>query len=141
MTALSAHFTLAELTVTETGLPNRPDATIAARLKITAEGMERVRAVLGGKPIRINSGYRSPAVNRKVKGSPTSGHMLGWCADFVCPAFGAPIDICRALVAAGIRFDQLIEEGTWVHISFDPRMRGQVKTKRPGQPYRAGLRG
>jgi len=68
----------------------------------------------------------------------TSAHVLGFACDFICPAFGTPLEICKAIEASGIRFDQLIEEGTWVHLSIDPRMRQQVLTMRNGK-YSTGL--
>jgi hypothetical protein len=43
-----------------------------------------------------------------------------------------PLDIFRVIVAAGVKFDQLIEEGAWAHVSFDSRMRGGVLTMRNG---------
>jgi hypothetical protein len=137
MTNLTEHFTLAELTVTSSGLPNQPNATQLANLTIAAKGMERVRSALG-KPVRVNSGFRSAAVNRAVGGVSTSAHALGYAVDFICPAFGNPLAICKAIIAAGIKFDQLIEEGSWVHCSFDPRMRQQVLTMRNGK-YTSGL--
>lgn len=139
---LSANFHLDEFVTSQTaarrGIDNTPSPEVIKRLRNTAKGLERVRAVLG-KPILISSGYRSPALNKAVGGSATSDHMNGDAADFISPGFGAPIAICRAIVAAGIKFDQLIEEGTWVHISFGPRMRGQILTMRNGK-YTAGLR-
>ncbi|WP_300573628.1 D-Ala-D-Ala carboxypeptidase family metallohydrolase [Phenylobacterium sp.] len=139
---LSANFHRDEFITSQTaarrGIDNTPPAPVLARLKNTAKGLEKVRAVIG-KPILISSGYRSPALNKAVGGSATSDHMNGDAADFISPGFGTPIAICRAIVAAGIKFDQLIEEGTWVHISFGPRMRGQILTMRNGK-YTAGLR-
>jgi zinc D-Ala-D-Ala carboxypeptidase len=140
VTRLTPHFTLAELTVTRTGLNNTPTPAARANLQLLAERLERVRSMLQA-PMTINSAYRSPAVNKAVGGAPTSGHKLGYAADFVCPAFGTPLEICRFLASSALDFDQLIEEGTWVHISFDPRRRRQVLTKRPGQDYRLGLGG
>ncbi|KKI20456.1 D-Ala-D-Ala carboxypeptidase family metallohydrolase [Sphingomonas sp. Ag1] len=137
MTNLSPHFTLSEMTVTSTGLNNQPTPAHLANLKVAAAGMEKVRAALG-KPILVNSAYRSAAVNRKVGGVPTSAHCQGYAVDFRVKGM-TPLEICRALVAAGIKFDQLIEEGTWTHISFAPAMRGQVLTMRNGK-YSAGLR-
>jgi zinc D-Ala-D-Ala carboxypeptidase len=137
MTNLSPHFTLSEMTVTSTGLNNQPTPAHLANLKVAAAGMEKVRAALG-KPILVNSAYRSAAVNRKVGGVPASAHCQGYAVDFRVSGM-TPLEICRALVKAGIKFDQLIEEGTWTHISFDPRMRGQVLTMRNGK-YFAGLR-
>ncbi|PZU12103.1 MAG: peptidase M15 [Sphingobium sp.] len=139
MTNLTPHFTLAEMTVTTTGLANTPNKQQLANLTATAQAMEAVRAVLS-KPIRVTSGFRSAAVNRAVGGKPTSAHALGYAVDFVCPGFGDPMTICKALVAAGIKFDQLImEKNSWVHISFDPRMRGQVLSMWNGN-YTSGLR-
>lgn len=137
MTNLSPHFTLSEMTVTSTGLNNQPTLAHLANLKVAAAGMEKVRAALG-KPILVNSAYRSAAVNRKVGGVPTSAHCQGYAVDFRVSGM-TPLEICRALVKAGVKFDQLIEEGAWTHVSFDPRMRGQVLTMRNGK-YTAGLR-
>jgi hypothetical protein len=138
---LSPHFHLDEFTDSQTaqrrGLDNTPPPEVVERLKVTAEGLERVRALLG-KPILISSGYRSPAVNRAVGGASKSAHVLGYAADFISPGYGKPLAICRAIVGSDIDFDQIIEEGTWVHISFDPRMRREVLTKTKGG-YKAGL--
>jgi hypothetical protein len=138
MTHLSAHFTLSELTVTDTDEDNTPSSIALKRLTGTARHMEAVRALLK-KPIIVNSGYRSPAVNKAVGGSPTSAHALGYAVDFVCSDFGDPMAICRAIVASDIAFDQLIlERNLWVHISFDPRMRHQMLSYVRGK-YVAGL--
>jgi hypothetical protein len=140
---LSPHFSLAELTISQTasrnGLSNTPPAPILANMRIMAAGMEDVRALLG-VPIHVNSGYRAPAVNAAVGGSVTSAHCKGWACDFIAPAFGAPLDICKRIVASPIVFDQIIEEGTWVHLSFDPRARRQVLTKARGGGYTSGLK-
>lgn len=126
------------MTVTVTGLANNPNATQLAHLTKTAQSMEAVRKLLG-QPISINSGFRSAAVNRAVGGSPTSAHALGYAVDFVCPAFGDPLAICKAIAASGIKFDQLIlEKNRWVHISFDPRLRQQVMSWHGGK-YVSGL--
>lgn len=132
---LSAHFTLDEFLASSTalrkGLSNAPDAkSLQALRTCTAPGMERIRSCLG-VPIFITSGYRSPAVNRAVGGSSTSQHTRGEAVDFKAPAFGTPLEIARKLVACRdqIGFDQLIQEGAWVHISFVPSApRGQVLT-------------
>lgn len=130
---MSAHFTLAEMTVSANaqrlGLDNTPPPDIIARLKVVAAQMERVREALGGKPLRITSCYRSPAVNRAAGGAKASAHLEGWAVDFVCPDYGSPLAIAQRLARSAISFDQLIHEhGVWVHISFDPRRRGQLLT-------------
>lgn len=140
MTQLSPHFSLAELTVTSHGdLGNEPNEEAVEHLTIVAENLEHVRALLGNLPVTINSGYRSPAVNAAVGGVSDSAHLTGYAADFVCPEFGTPLDICRFLSGSDIRFDQVIEEGAWVHISFAPTRRQQVLTKKPAGGYRLGL--
>lgn len=120
---LTPHFTRAESTVTSTGLDNEPvSAEHIANIFNTAHNMEIVRAILGRKPIKINSWYRSPAVNKAVGGVPNSEHALGAAVDFTCASFGTPYEICRTLVqyAHVLNYNQLIYEGTWVHISFPP---------------------
>lgn len=128
---LTDHFSLEELThselATRRGLNNAAPATVLPHLITLAQGLEKVRKVLGN-PILISSGYRSPDVNRAVGGSPTSAHCVGYAADFICPAFGTPQEVAKAIKGAGIGFDQLIYEGTWIHFSVDPRMRGNVLT-------------
>ena len=132
MTKLSEHFTLEELTFSATAqrkqIDNKPPAEVLDNMKRLAAGLEEVRAALGNKPMRINSGYRSPKLNRAVGGARLSAHMAGYAADFVCPDFGSPLKIVKALAATGIQFDKLIQEGTWVHISFAPEARRQLLT-------------
>lgn len=136
---LSAHFTLEELTATShREIDNTPPETVMQALHDTAEHMEGVRALLG-QPIHVNSGYRCLVLNQAVGGSIASAHMTGHAVDFICPGFGAPLEVCRKLQAAGIAFDQVIQEGTWVHISFDPKMRRQVLTKAAHGGYTTGL--
>ncbi|GBF56450.1 hypothetical protein PbB2_00106 [Candidatus Phycosocius bacilliformis] len=140
---LSNNFSLAEFVESDTAMRRRianvPNSAVMERLKNTAANMEKVREILGNVPVHVTSGYRSPALNKAVGGSPNSDHIDGDACDFRAPAFGPPILICHAIVKSGLRFDQLIEEGTWVHISFGPRMRQQVLTMRGGK-YFNGLR-
>lgn len=140
MTQLSPHFSLEELTHTDTGLPNHPitDAEMD-NLRRTAAGMEDVRAFLK-HPIIVDSGYRSPAVNMAVRGVATSAHCQGYAVDFTCPEFGNPTEVAFALANSGIKFDQLIREHGWVHISFDQKMRQQCLTKSSkDEPYKSGI--
>lgn len=137
---LSEHFSLEELTATSVrGPDNTPMPSIVSVLKDTASRMEGVRSLLG-HPIVVTSGYRSPLVNKVVGGVPNSAHLLGRAVDFICPEFGTPYDVARAIKGSGIQFDQLIREYGWVHISFDPQMRGDVLTKASAStPYEKGL--
>lgn len=126
---LTEHFYLREFTDSDialrNGIPNKPSPLVLEHLQLTANGMEEVRTVLD-KPIFINSGYRSPKLNAFIGGSKTSDHKDGYAADFVCRSFGTPEQIVDAILKSGIKFDQLICEGNWVHISFNPRLRMQA---------------
>lgn len=128
---LSDHFALDELTFSSTAqrlaIDNTPDLNTVTHLTILAMGLERVRALLGAA-MHIDSGYRCPALNRAVGGVANSAHLDGYAADFTCATFGAPFAIAKAIAASDIAFDQCIQEGTWVHISFDPRMRRDCLT-------------
>lgn len=132
---LSAHFTLAEMTASATaarkGIANVAPPEIVDTLILTADRMEKVRALLGGNPVRVLSGYRSPAVNRAVGGSRSSAHMTGHAVDFICPGFGTPGQVAAHLAKHLTHFDQIIEEfGHWVHIGFGPGQRRQLLTAR-----------
>src|SRR3982074_2682290 len=94
---LSAHFTLEELTITNTGIANTANPTEKERLRSLAAFMEKVRTVLGNKSITVTSAFRNEAVNNAVGGVSNSAHRLGYACDFVCPSFGTPLDVGRAL--------------------------------------------
>lgn len=142
---LSTHFSLQEFTASQTatrlGLDNTAPQSVMRALLRTATGMEGVRTLLQA-PIIISSGYRSPEVNRAVGGSPNSQHTRGEAVDFICPGYGTPLKICKAIVSSGIKFDQLIMEGAWVHISFSDANRREVLTAKfgpGGATYTQGL--
>lgn len=80
-----------------------------------------------GLPIRITSGYRPPALNKVIGGARSSQHVLGQAADITVEGM-SPVDVCRAIMAIRLPFDQLIEEGTWVHVSYSERNRREVLT-------------
>ena len=134
MTQLTTHFSLDELTRSDTavrlGIDNTPSNDVLDNLKVLAQGLEKVRTLLNvyNRPVLISSGYRCSALNKALHGAENSAHMYGYAADFTCPDFGTPLDIVKKIAASDIKFDQIIQEGTWVHISFDPKMRRQVLT-------------
>jgi len=145
---LTRNFTLAEFLHSDTakamGDANTPDEEHYRALHALACGMEQVRRLLGDRPIKITSGYRNPAVNKKVGGVPNSAHALGFAADFSVRDM-PPLDVAHALEASPLAFDQLIYEASRKinHISFDPRMRREVKTQQggPGSPVVWGIVG
>lgn len=139
MTQLTPHFSLEEMQATQhREIDNTAPPEVVDVLRNTAQRLEQVRSLLGDRVITVSSGYRCPALNKAVGGARTSAHLTGHATDFNCFGFGAPLDICRVISGSTIKFDQLIEEGTWVHISFAPTMRRQVLTK-DGSGYREGL--
>lgn len=138
---LTKNFTLRELTKTSQKFDNTPNDDEVQNLIKTAVQMEAVRALLGNNPVSVSSAFRSERVNRAVGGSSTSAHRSGEAVDFVCVGFGNTTQVCHAIANSSIPFDQLIWEGSWVHIGFrhNGKPRRQVMTKRPGQPYVNGL--
>lgn len=142
---LTEHFSLEELTRSSKaerfGIDNTCSALIVARLNVLAHGLEDVRALLGF-PLHIDSGYRSPALNAAVGGAKDSAHMDGYAADFICDPFGDALSIVKAIKSSGIKFDQCIQEGSWTHISFDPRLRCCILTAHfsyAGTTYTVGV--
>ena len=117
---LTKHFSLEELTVSTVaarkGLDNTPNASEIANLVRVAELLEQVRALLG-KPIILNSGFRSKTVNAAVGSKDTSQHRIGCAADIRVPGM-TPKQVVQACIDADIPYDQIIEEfGSWTHIS------------------------
>ena len=115
---LTTHFTLEELTITDhRELENTPNETELANLKRLAEFLETVKTVLGGKPIMVNSAFRSKAVNDAVGSKDTSQHRIGCAADIRVPGI-TPDEVVKAIIASGIGYDQVIREfDRWTHIS------------------------
>jgi hypothetical protein len=118
---LFVHFKLAEFAASaiarEKGISNIPPPVVVQNLGRLASLLQQVRSLLGDLPIKITSGYRSPELNKAVGSKPTSMHVFGLAADFVCSSFGPPLRICRAIAGSALQFDQVIHEfGRWVHI-------------------------
>ena len=122
---MTPHFTLAELTHTDhRSLDNTPNAGELANLQRLAEFLEVVKTTLGGKPVMINSAFRSKAVNDAVGSKDTSQHRLGLAADFRVPGM-SPDAVVRALLA--LPYDQIIREyDAWTHISISDKPRRQA---------------
>ena len=145
---LTEHFSLEELVASETaaraGIDNMPPPSLMPNMQTLADGLEQVRDVLGGLAIHVNSGYRCPELNRRVGGAANSQHMDGLAADILCPDFGPPLAVCKAIAGSGIPTDQIIHEyGQWCHVSFTkPGLlaRGELLTIPHGTPgYQQGL--
>ena len=133
---MTPHFTLAELTHTDhRSLNNTPNAGELANLQRLAEFLEVVKTTLGGKPVMINSAFRSKAVNDAVGSKDTSQHRLGLAADFRVPGM-SPDAVVRALLA--LPYDQIIREyDAWTHISISdkPRRQALIIDKQGVRPF------
>jgi len=127
MIKLTEHFSLAELTASEMASrhdwDNTPTALEIANLVRLATLLEAVRRRIG-KPILINSGYRSKKLNDAIGSKDTSQHRLGCAADIRVSNM-TPDEVCNAIIDSDIAYDQLIREfydpssktGGWTHIS------------------------
>jgi len=121
---LSDHFTLEELTHTDhRELDNTPNDLEIENLKRLAHFLEAVRQVLGGKPIIVNSAFRSEAVNTAVGSKNTSQHRVGCAADIRVPGM-TPDEVVKAVMRSGLEYDQIIREfDRWTHVSI-PNIQG-----------------
>ena len=118
---LTPNFTLDELTASESaernGWENTPNDAELENLKRLADFLEQVKVVLGGKPVMINSAFRSKKVNDSVGSKDTSQHRIGCAADIRVPGM-TPDEVVRKIIASGISYDQVIREfDRWTHIS------------------------
>ena len=126
---MTPHFTLAELTHTDhRQFDNTPDEQAMVNLKRLAEFLEVVKTTLGGKPIMVNSAYRSKQVNDAVGSKDTSQHRTGCAADIRVPGM-TPDQVVRALIDAKLPYQQLIKEfDSWTHVSV-PNIAGLLPSR------------
>ncbi len=145
---LSPHFTLEEMTASpqaqRLGIDNTPPPGAVQNLRLLAAVLEELRQACEGKPIHISSGYRCPTLNHLIGSKPTSAHIQGLAADFTVQDMSCLAVIHRA-IDYKVPYDQLIYEGTWVHLAIAPLLvnnRSQVLTAhfKGGQvTYSAGV--
>lgn len=150
---LTPNFTLSEMVKSETalrhGMDNTPGDKEIESLQLLAEKVLQPVRDAFQRGVKVNSGYRAPAVNQKVGGSPTSDHCKGQAADIEIP--GVPnVNLARWIVE-NLDFTQVILEfytpgvadSGWVHVSYDPtNLKKQALTavKRDGKTvYLPGL--
>lgn len=152
MIKLTATIFLKDVTKSATAqrfrINNHPPIRITKHLRKLALGVERARRLLG-KQIAITSGYRSAELNARVGGSTRSAHTRGIAADIQVKPLQPAYFAARILVRnrTKLKFDQLIYEygdrkdHGWIHISFQPRARGEVLSISKKRPqYVIGLR-
>ena len=127
---LSRNFTLTEMVKSETalrrGIDNTPSDTVIVNLAgLTDKVLQPIRDYYN-KPVKINSGYRSPEVNSLVGGSRTSDHCKGFAADIEIAGVSNP-DLAKWILD-NLKFTQVILEfytqgvpdSGWVHVSYNP---------------------
>jgi uncharacterized protein YcbK (DUF882 family) len=137
---LSPNFTLDELTHTDhREFDNTPNATEMANLTRLAAFLEEVKGVIGGKPVMVNSAFRSKQVNDAVGSKDTSQHRIGCAADIRVPGM-TPDQVVKAVIAAGIGYDQIIREfDRWTHVSVTNQV-GQIPRRQALIIDKAGTR-
>ena len=142
MTILTKNFTLEELTHTDhREFTNEPNETERENLVRLANFLEQVKELLGGKPIMVNSAFRSKAVNDAVGSKDSSQHRVGCAADLRVPGM-TPDEVVKAVIASDLLFDQVIREfDRWTHISIPnspeltPRKQALIIDKQGTRPY------
>ena len=120
---ISKHITLLEATQSNTasrnGIDNTPTPEVLEKMKLVAEKCFEPLRIWYNKPIRINSFYRCPELNKAVGGSATSQHAKGEAIDISAgnkEENKKLYDWCKA----NLEYDQLINEYnySWIHISY-----------------------
>ena len=122
---LSKNFSLEEMCRSNTarvrGLPNVPNAEQVKNLQQLCENVLQPLRDHLGKPVVINSGFRSQAVNMAVGGAKNSQHTKGEAADIKCKDYPYAKEI-YTWIMDNLKFDQVILErkgkAVWVHVSF-----------------------
>lgn len=140
--SISTNFTYKEMCrsnkAVQYGIPNLPTIAEAKHIEeLVTKILQPLREDIK-LPIKVNSGFRNPRVNKLVGGVSNSAHLTGYAADIVCPSYegGSVKKFCEYvrdfLIKNNIKFDQLIYEyNGWVHIGIRDlagRQRGEVIT-------------
>jgi hypothetical protein len=154
---LSANFSLEEMVKSQVAarqdIDNTPSADVIAKLQVLCEkGLEPIRKWVG--PLHVNSGYRSPELNRAVGGTTNSQHVKGEAADIEGQM--STLDLAKRIVQlqkdGDVDFDQLIlecytpgkDDSGWVHVSYrEGQNRREVLTayrKNGRMVYEPGLK-
>jgi hypothetical protein len=139
---LTEHFSLEELTHTDhREYDNTPNDAELENLKRLAQFLEEVKAALGGRPVMVNSAFRSKQVNDAVGSKDTSQHRIGCAVDIRVPKL-TPDEVVRIIIAAGLPYDQVIREfNAWTHVSIPntpdakPRNQALIIDKQGTRPF------
>lgn len=118
------YFTIEELTrstvAAARGIPNVPGENEREALEVLTLALLDPLREIWGAPIYVNSGYRSPELNKAVGGVANSQHMKGQAADIMTGKAESNRKLFALIRDGGFDFDQLIDEadGTWIHVSY-----------------------
>jgi hypothetical protein len=129
---MTKNFSLAELTKTNTGLPNALPKHLEGNLRALAENvLQPARDALGA--IEVTSCYRSPEVNKRVGGAKTSQHVQAQAADL---KYSGGNDVLLEWLLENVEYDQIINEHpdangvpAWVHVSYSEGKNRKQKLK------------
>lgn len=129
---MAKYFTIDEMLrsseAVKRNIRNIPSHDVLRRLHSLMDNcLDPIRS-LWGKPIGVNSGYRSPELNRAVGGKPTSQHLRGEAADITTGSVEGNRKLFELILASGIDYDQLIDESNykWLHVSYTVKNRKQT---------------
>ena len=139
---LTEHFSLEELTHTDhREYDNTPNDAELENLKRLAEFLEEVKQTLGGRPIMVNSAFRSKQVNDAVGSKDSSQHRIGCAVDIRVPEL-TPDQVVRSVIASSLAYDQVIREfDRWTHLSIPntpeakPRKQALIIDKSGVRPF------
>ena len=126
------YFTIQELckssTATSRKIDNTPNTIVINNLQLLVEHILDPLRERYGKPIYVNSGYRSPALNKAINGAKTSQHMKGLAADITAGSTTKNKILFELIQELKLPFDQLIDEKNfrWIHVSYANKPRKQI---------------
>lgn len=126
------YFTIKELCKSSTAvlkkIDNTPNQVVIANLELLVKYILDPLREKYGKPIYVNSGYRSRNLNKAVGGSSTSQHLLGLAADITTDSVSENKKLFNLIIDLDLPFDQLIDEKKfkWIHVSFSDKPRKQI---------------
>ena len=126
------YFTIQELCKSSTAasrkIDNTPNTIVINNLQLLVEHILDPLRERYGKPIYVNSGYRSPALNKAINGAKTSQHMKGLAADITAGSATNNKILFELVQELKLPFDQLIDEKNfrWIHVSYANKPRKQI---------------
>lgn len=129
---MGKYFTLQEMCASSTakqkGINNEPPLDVKDKLEELIKHILDPLREAYGKPIRVNSGFRSPELNKAIGGVTNSQHVLGQAADITGGSKEENKKLFDLIQKLELPFDQVIDESnfSWVHVSYGPRNRKQI---------------